>query len=178
MFLKWSIGFFIHDIGKAADIQYHEGEEAYDRNKAVEHVMIGYDSVMKKTNYPREVGLIVGYHHEYYGDPDGYGPFREYLQQYKKQNPNAKQDYCITYELAPILDYQALSYFPAKVLEIIDVYDSLTDSRRVYRKPMTLEEALDTMYKDFIIKRRKIDPILFDIFTGFIRDKEKKKESV
>jgi len=178
MFLKWSIGFFIHDIGKAADIQYHEGEEAYDRNKAVDHVMIGYHSVMKKTNYPREVGLIVGYHHEYYGDPDGYGPFREYLQQYKKQNINAKQDYCITYELAPILDYQALSYFPAKVLEIIDVYDSLTDPRRVYRKSMNLEEALDTMYRDFIIKHRKIDPILFDIFTGFIREKEKKKESV
>ena len=177
MFFKWSVGFFIHDIGKAADIQYHEGGEAYDRNKVVDHVMIGYNSITKKTNYPREAGLIVGYHHEYYGDPDGYGPFRSYLQQYKKQNPDAKQDYCITCELEPILDYQALAYFPAKVLEIIDVYDSLTDSRRVYRKALSLEEALDTMYKEFIIKHRKIDPILFDIFTVFIREKEKEKGS-
>jgi len=175
VFLKWAVGFFIHDIGKAANIQYHEGEEAYDRNKAIEHVMVGYNSIMKKTNYPRETGLIVGYHHEYYGDPDGYGPFRTYLQQYKHQNPNANQNYCITYDLEPILDYQALAYFPAKVLEIIDVYDSLTDSRRVYRKALSSDEALDTMYKEFTIRHRKIDPILFDIFTGFIREKERKK---
>jgi len=174
LFLKWSVGFFIHDIGKAVDIQYHEGENAYDRDRVIEHVMVGYDSVMKKTNYPREAGLIVGYHHEYYGDPEGYGSFRKYLKQYKDQNPDAKQNYCITYDLEPILDYQALGYFPAKVLEIIDVYDSLTDPHRVYRKALTMEEALDTMYKDFIIKRRKIDPILFYIFSNFIREKEKK----
>jgi hypothetical protein len=36
---------------------------------------------------------------------------------------------------------------------------------------MSSEEALDMMYKEFIIKRRKIDPILFDIFTGFVREK-------
>jgi len=176
LFLKWAVGFFIHDIGKAADIEYHEGENAYDRSKVVEHVMVGYHSIMEKTNYPKEAGLIVGYHHEYYGDPEGYGPFREYLQQYKNQNPNAKQNYCITYELEPIMDYDALSYFPSKVLEIIDVYDSLTDPRRVYREPMTMEEALEAMYKEFIIKHRKIDPILFDIFSGFIREKEKEKE--
>jgi len=173
MFFKWSVGFLIHDIGKAADIQYHEGEEAYDRERAIEHVMVGFESVMKKTNYPREAGLIVGYHHEYYGDPEGYGPFRSYLQQYKNSNPDAKQNYCITYELEPILDYQALGYFPAKVLEIIDVYDSLIDPRRVYRQALSHDEALDVMYKEFIIKRRKIDPILFDIFTRFIREKEK-----
>jgi hypothetical protein len=172
MLFKWSVGFLIHDIGKAVDIQYHEGEAAYDRNRAIEHVTVGYNSVMKKTNYPKEAGLIVGYHHEYYGDSEGYGPFRAYLSRYKQQNPEAKQNYCITYELEPILDYQALSYFPAKVLEIIDVYDSLTDPRRVYREAMSHDEALDMMYKEFIIKHHKIDPILFDIFTGFIRGKE------
>ena len=172
MFFNWSVGFFVHDIGKAADIQYHEGEDAYDRNKVIDHVMVGYNSINKKTNYPREAGLIIGYHHEYYGDPDGYGTFREDLQKYKKQKPDTKQDYCITYDLESILNYKALAYFPAKVLEIIDVYDSLTDPRRVYRKAMSLEEALDMMYKEFIIRHHKIDPILFDIFGGFIREKE------
>ncbi|MDR1838305.1 MAG: metal-dependent phosphohydrolase [Treponema sp.] len=173
MFLKWSVGFFIHDIGKAADIQYHEGEDAYDRNKVIDHVKIGYNCITQKTNYATEAGLIAGYHHEYYGDPDGYGPFRDDLQEYKSQIADVKQDYCITYDLESILAYKALAYFPAKVLEIIDVYDSLTDSRRVYRKALLLEEALDMMYKEFIIKHRKIDPILFDIFAGFIREKEK-----
>jgi hypothetical protein len=173
MFFKWSVGFFIHDIGKAADIQYHEGEDAYDRNKVIDHVKIGFNSITKKTNYPKEAGHIIGYHHEYYGDSDGYGTFREDLQKHKQQNPNVKQDYCIAYELESVLAYKALAYFPAKVLEIIDVYDSLTDPRRVYRKALSLDEALDMMYKEFIIKHRKIDPILFDIFTGFIREKDK-----
>jgi hypothetical protein len=174
LFSKWSIGFLVHDLGKASDIEYHEGEAAYDRAKVVDHVKAGYRSIIRKTNYPREAALIAGYHHEYYGDPDGYGPFRDDLQVYKSRitNMNQNQKYCITRDLESILTFRALAYFPAKVLEIIDVYESLTDPRRVYRASMSSEEALNTMYKEFIIKRRKIDPILFDIFTGFIREKE------
>jgi len=177
IFIKWSVGFFVHDIGKAADIQYHESDAAYDRVKVVDHVKVGYSSITEKTNYPREVGLIVGYHHEYYGDPDGYGPYRDDLAEYKSQVADVKQDYCITYDLESILDFKALAYFPAKVLEIIDVYDSLTDPRRVYRKPLSSEEALDMMYKEFITKRRKLDPILFDIFLNFIHEKEAKNNA-
>jgi hypothetical protein len=178
LFFKWAVGFLIHDIGKASAVEYHEGEASYDRNIVIDHVKQGYKSIMTKTNYPMEASLITGYHHEYYGDSAGYGYFRAYLQQYKKANPDAKQDYCITYELQPILDYQALAYFPAKVLEIIDVYDSVTDPHRVYRKAMTPEEALSMMREEFIEKRPKIDVILFDIFDTFIREKEKIKASV
>lgn len=168
-FNPWAIGFLVHDIGKAAAVEYHEGEEAYNRDIVIEHVKLGYNSIMNKTNYPREVGLIAGYHHEYYGDSSGYGFFRTYLENYKKINPAARQDYCISYELAPMMDYKAKAYFPAKVLEIIDIYDSLTDSSRKYRKAMTPEEALVMMRDEFIKKNRKIDPILFDIFASFVR---------
>jgi len=175
LYFKWAVGFLIHDIGKANAVEYHEGESSYDRNIVIDHVKQGYKSIMTKTNYPMEASLITGYHHEYYGDSAGYGYFRAYLQQYKKQNPNAKQDYCITYELEPILDYQALAYFPAKILEIIDVYDSLTDPNRVYRKPMLPKDALALMREEFVEKKLKVDPILFDIFDSFIREKEKEK---
>ena len=176
LFFKWSVGFLIHDIGKAAAIEYHEGEAAYDRNTVIEHVKAGYKSIMTKTNYPMEASLITGYHHEYYGSPDGYGYFRAYLQQYKKNNPDAKLDYCITYELEPMLDYQALAYFPAKVLEIIDVFDSVTDPHRVYRKAMTSDEALVMMRNEFVDKNRKLDIILFEIFASFVQEKEKAAE--
>jgi len=168
---RWAIGFLIHDIGKAAEVEYHEGESKYDRSKVVNHVKQGYISITTKTNYPMEASLMTGYHHEYYGDSTGYGYFRAYLQQYKKDNPDAKQDYCITYELEPVMDYQALAYFPAKILEIIDVYDSITDPFRVYRKPLTPLAALDMMRDEFIEKKLKIDPILFSIFDTFIREK-------
>jgi len=174
VYFRWAVGFLIHDIGKASAVEYHEGEASYDRNIVIDHVKQGYQSIMNKTNYPLEASLITGYHHEYYGDPNGYGYFRAYLLQYKKHNPNAKVDYCIAYELEPMMDYNALAYFPAKVLEIIDVYDSVTDPNRVYRKALTPEEAL-TMMKSEFVDHYKIDPILFDIYSMFVREQEKKK---
>jgi hypothetical protein len=176
LFSKWSVGFLIHDIGKAADVEYHEGEASYNRDIVIEHVKHGYQSIIRKTNYPVEASLITGYHHEYYGSPEGYGYFRSYLQQYRNNNPDAKQDYCMTYELEPMIDYCALAYFPAKVLEIIDVYDSVTDPKRIYRKAMTPEEALKMMQEEFIVKHHKIDIILFDIFSSFIREKLKQNK--
>jgi len=171
-FYNWAVGFLVHDIGKAAAVEYHEGDAAYNRNIVVEHVKLGYTSVMNKTNYPKEAGLITGYHHEYYGDTSGYGYFRSYLDQYKKRNPAIKQDYCIAYELEPMLDYQALAYFPAKVLEIIDVYDSVTDPNRKYHKAMTSDDALAMMRNEFLIKNQKIDAVLFDLYSNFIRKKQ------
>ena len=174
VYFRWAVGFLIHDIGKASAVEYHEGEARYDRNIVIDHVKKGYQSIMSKTNYPMEASLITGYHHEYYGDPNGYGYFRAYFMQYKKQNPNAKVDYCIAYELEPIMDYHTLAYFPAKVLEIIDVYDSLTDPHRVYRKAMSPDEALLVMKEEFV-NHNKIDAILFDIFCSYIKEQEKAK---
>ena len=171
-FYNWATGFLIHDIGKASAVEYHEGEAAYNRDIVIDHVKIGYTSIMNKTNYPKEAGLITGYHHEYYGDPAGYGYFRSYLEEYKKANPQAKQGFCIAYDLAQILDFETLAYFPAKVLEILDVFDSVTDPNRKYRKAMTTDEALAMMEEEFIVKHPKIDMILFDIFAKFAREKQ------
>jgi hypothetical protein len=172
LYNKWAVGFFLHDIGKADAVEYHEGEASYDRAIVIDHVKKGYRSIMSKTNYPKEVGLITGYHHEYYGDPAGYGYFRLYLDQHKKVNPNAKQDYCITYDMAPLFDYQALAYFPAKILEIADVYDGVTDPHRIYRKAAMPADALAMMREEFVEKHHKLDAILFDIFSLYVHEKE------
>jgi HD-GYP domain-containing protein (c-di-GMP phosphodiesterase class II) len=177
LFNKWATGFLIHDIGKASAVEYHEGETKYDRQIVIDHVKTGYKSVMSKTNFPIEATLITGYHHEYYGHSDGYGYFRAALQQHKKQNPDAKQDYCITYEHKSILEYRALAYFPAKILEIVDIYDSVTDPNRIYRKALSPEEAIIMMREQFIVTHLKIDPILFDIFSGYIQEKQDSKQT-
>ena len=166
---EYAVGFLIHDIGKVDDIEYHEGEDAYDREKVVRHVKRGYQAVMNKTNYSPSAALITGYHHEYYNNRDGYGYFREFLEQYKKSNPKASLDYCMAFDMESIIDYKALAYFPAKVMEIVDIYDSITDKNRKYRKPLSMEDALKFMKKTFIEDTQKIDPILFDMFSSFIR---------
>jgi HD-GYP domain-containing protein (c-di-GMP phosphodiesterase class II) len=170
MFYNWAIGFMVHDIGKASAVEYHEGEGAYNRDLVMEHVKVGYNSIINKTNYPREAGLIAGYHHEYYGDPSGYGFFRTGLELYRKKNPQIKQDYCIAYEVEPMINFQALAFFPAKILEIIDVFDSLTDPNRKYRKAMTTQEALAVMEEEFVNKNQKLDIILFELFQRFISE--------
>jgi hypothetical protein len=171
LFVQWAIGFLLHDVGKAADVEYHEGRSAYNRSIVIQHVTLGYDAIMHKTNYPREAGLITGYHHEYYGDKSGYGLFRTYLEHYIKLNPSTKPDCCMSYEVEPLLDYKAYAYFPAKVLEIVDIYDSLTDLNRSYRDALSPQEALISMREEFIKKNHMIDAVLFDIFCAFIKEK-------
>ncbi|MFW5643150.1 MAG: metal-dependent phosphohydrolase [Alkalispirochaeta sp.] len=168
---KFATGFLVHDVGKAEDIEYHEGDAGYDRATVERHVKLGYKAVMEKTNYPREAAFITGYHHEYYGHPAGYGYFREFLDAYKKSNPQVTQDYIMAYTMEPLIDYEVLAYFPAKMLEIVDVFDSLTDPNRMYRSSLSQEEALGMMRSEFIEKNRKIDPILFQLFVEFMEGK-------
>jgi hypothetical protein len=165
---NFAAGFLIHDVGKAKDIKYHEGTEAYDREKIVDHVRQGYLAIMHKTDYPPQAGLIAGYHHEYYGHSSGYGFHRAFYQRQKKKNPKLTPGYCISYTVQGILTFQALSYFPAKILEIIDVYDALTDPNRIYRKPLSREEALELMQEQFINENLKLDPVLFDIYKEYL----------
>lgn len=171
---EYAVGYLVHDVGKVDDIEYHEGEEAYNREKVVRHVKRGYQAIMNKTNYSASAGLITGYHHEYYNNKDGYGYFREFLEQYRKDNPKASLDYCMAFDMESIVDYRALAYFPAKVIEIVDIYDSLTDKNRKYRKPLPAEKALEFMRKTFLEDTAKIDPILFDMFCDYITQKPEK----
>ena len=126
---------------------------------------------MNKTGYPREAALITGYHHEYYGDPSGYGYFREFLQAYKNMKPDAKIDYLMSYEMEPLIDYEVMAYFPAKVLEVVDVFDSVTDPNRLYRKPLTPKEAVDMIREQFVEERIKVDPIILDLFVRFLKER-------
>ena len=164
----FAMGFLLHDVGKAEDIEYHEGEAGYDRETIVRHVKIGYKAVMEKTAYPHEAALITGYHHEYYGNPAGYGYFREFLAGYKQMNPKAQIDYLMSYEMEPLIDYEVLAYFPAKMLEVVDVFDSLTDPNRLYKKALTAEQAIDVMHNQFVEDNTKLDPILLDFFERFL----------
>jgi response regulator RpfG family c-di-GMP phosphodiesterase len=168
---RFATGFLVHDVGKAEDIEYHEGEEGYDRETVVRHVKLGYKAVINKTTYPREAALITGYHHEYYGDPSGYGYFREFLQAYRNMQPDAKIDFVMSYEMEPLLDYEVLAYFPAKMLEVVDVFDSLTDPNRKYRAPLTSVEAIQVLEEQFVEESLKVDPIILDLFKQFLRER-------
>jgi len=76
----------------------------------------------------------------------------------------------MSYTMEPMIDYEVLAFFPAKALEVVDVFDSLTDPNRKYREPLADSVALTMMRDEFITKRLKLDPILYDLFTEFYAD--------
>lgn len=160
------VGFLLHDIGKQVDIEYFEGSGAYNKERIQAHVTNGFNELLKRTVYPPVVSAIAGFHHEYYGYPSGYGPLRDFIN--RKFPEGIQCDYCISYSLKDVYNGEALCFLPAKMLEIVDVYDALTDPERKYRDPLIPAEAIEFMKKNFISSEIKLDPILFDIFELYL----------
>ncbi len=165
----YSIGTLLHDIGKIGNLNYFEGDDGYDKQKIVKHAILGYNMILKAKEFSGEVAVIAALHHEYYNHPSGYNLMKALFP--KKHYLYNCPEYCVSYSLDDLKNGQSMSYFPAKILEIVDVFDALTDSKRVYRKKgHTTTEALKIMKESFVENNLKIDPILFSLFTDFIRE--------
>ncbi len=170
--LNLPVAALLHDIGKVKDIDYFEGENTRDIDRIQRHLFNSYYLVTKMIELPKEISLTIGFHHEYNGF--GYGPFKTLYEKNKVKDPRFRIPYVLTYSADSISNCNAIGYFPAKVLEIVDVYDALIDPARKYRKGkiFTKEEALTLMEDDFIVKHTKLDPILFHIFKEYIMSKK------
>ncbi len=162
-------GFLLHDIGKQRYIEYYEGSEDYDSRKVEAHAKTGYRMLLQKTVYSEQIAAIAGYHHEYYGHESGYGYYRELCSLMKLDNKNFRQDSCISYNLEDLQKLNSISYLPVKFLEIVDIFDAITDPERSYKSHLDTFEALKLMKEEFVVSNRKIDLILFELFVSFIQ---------
>jgi len=165
-----SLGMMLHDIGKKKNISYFEGNEAYQRDLIEAHAFDGYFMIMRRSIYKEEVAAMAGMHHEYYGSPSGYGIYRENLEErgFTLQDPGRFLG-IMTTDYNKIKNFQAMSYLPAKILEIIDVYDALIDPAREYKKALSQVQALKIMKEQMVLEELKLDPILFDLFVKYLR---------
>ena len=165
---SYSVGALLHDVGKVKDLDYFEGADGRDYERIKKHLFNSYKLVSQTSEYPLEVILTVALHHEYYGL--GYGPYEKLHKMKIEKYQGFQIQRIMSYNAKAIDDCEAFSYFPAKMLEIIDVYDALMDPARKYRggKTFTPEEALNIMREDFIEKQVKLDPILYDVFVEFL----------
>jgi hypothetical protein len=166
----YSAGFLLHDIGKQRYIDYYEGTDDYDSRKVESHAKTGYRMLLQKTVYSDKIAAIAGYHHEYYGHASGYGYYRELCALMKLGNENSRQDSCISYDLKDLEKFNSLSYLPVKILEIVDVFDAITDPGRTYKSHMDTFQALKFMKEEFVINNKKIDIILFELFVKFLHE--------
>lgn len=170
----YSMACLIHDIGKSDDIDNFNADSGMTNMHSESHLFSSYNIVRKAAEYPPDVVAIVGYHHEYYGN--GYGPFGKMYKEKIKLTPDFEAKYALTYDLTSINNCSALGYFPAKILEIVDVYDSLLYP--LGRKIITgsQKRIMELMRDKFIENPVSLDPILFDIFVDYIQKIEDKED--
>ena len=132
----YSVGALLHDIGKVKDLDYFEGANGRDYERIKKHLFNSYALVSQTSEYPLEVILTVALHHEYYGL--GYGPYDHLYKLKLAKHPSFQIQRIMTYDAKTIDECEAFAYFPAKMLEIIDVYDALIDPARKYRGGITM----------------------------------------
>lgn len=168
--LVYSAGFLLHDIGKQQDIDYYEGPDEFDGRKVESHAKAGYRMLMQKTVYSEKIAAIAGFHHEYYGHESGYGYYRELCALMKLDDHNYRLDSCMSYELEDLHKFKSLAYLPVKILEIVDVFDAITDPGRSYKSHLETFQALRFMKEEFVIKNKKVDLILFELFVRFLNE--------
>lgn len=167
--LHYSLGALLHDIGKIDNIDYFEGSQKYDRKIIMKHAPISYNMIVKTREFGSDVALLAGLHHEYYNHTSGYGISRILFPENRKKYNSPL--YAMSYNIDDVKNGSAMSYVPAKILEIIDVFDALTDKNRKYRdREFSVDEALVIMNDEFVQKETKLDPVLFSIFTDYVKN--------
>ncbi|MBN2041258.1 MAG: hypothetical protein JW864_14550 [Spirochaetes bacterium] len=161
--VNYSLGALLFDIGKIHHITYHDSSEARDEKRVKQHVLHSYNMIIKTKQYPFEVLAMSAFHHEYYGGKAGYNFTEPVLSKLFRDKRTAKEsEFFIAYEKEDFISGNSISFFPCKVLEIIDIFDAMTS-----KKAMPVKEALRMMKKEFIARSLMIDPVLFRIFLEY-----------
>ena len=136
-------------------------------NEGDSHSTLGFNLLKYCMAQNEDTYTTVGLHHEYYRN--GYGIF---MNMYNKQFANKQYntiENILTYNTDDINNLLALSYFPAKVLEIIDAYDSLyTNLFKDHHEGNIINDIISYMYDNFLEEETKIDPIIFYIFIKYL----------
>lgn len=167
----------VHDIGKFYDMDYYVGKQNSDGKRIQKHLFRSYYMLNRESQSLNTI-YTVAFHHEYYGK--GYGPFNFMYKTKKTEQPYFYSRNVISYDIHDVLNCEALAYFPAKMLEIVDVYDTILYPwfEDQSFQASTTAGVLDIMKKNYIEKDVKLDPILFDVFIGYLEGLEESDLSI
>lgn len=169
----WMSAVLTHDVGKLDDVEYHEGAGSFDFARASSHVFVGAKLLERKTVFSKEAIFVAGNHHIKYGF-EGYGLLEK----------NRKFTWLISNNISDVESGRAYDFLLNRIVQIIDIYDAMTDPARKYKNAMSVSEAFDFMYKKMVVEKTEIDPVLFQSFrqlieSGWSEDADKLlKESV
>lgn len=160
----------LHDITLTEIINYLPTENNYiNNNEIYSHSIKSYNYLKYSISNNQDINLAVGTHHEYYGY--GYGLSMTLLDSIRSKRPNFEYKYLISFDSKDILNFEASVFYPVKILEILDIYDSLKYKHDICLDSInTNEEIIDYMYNNFLKDEVKIDYIIFSIFKNYLSD--------
>ncbi|MEI0558671.1 phosphohydrolase [Brachyspira intermedia] len=169
---SFAAGAFWHDVVKVKELDYLNINKSKEYAKrSTSHAIKGYQFLKLFRNYNDNISLIVGMHHEYYGYGNG---IIEIINKQFNENKPLNPSSLISDNSDDIQTLQSLAFFPAKVLEIIDLFDTTVMPQKSYnRKDMNTEDAIKLIYDNYIVKETQLDPILFELFVDFLIDIKK-----
>ncbi|MEI0496323.1 phosphohydrolase [Brachyspira intermedia] len=169
---SFAAGAFWHDVVKVKELDYLNINKSKEyAKKSTSHAIKGYQFLKLFRNYNDNISLIVGMHHEYYGYGNG---VIEIINKQFNDNKPLNPSSLISDNSDDIQTLQSLAFFPAKVLEIIDLFDTTVMPQKSYnRKDMNTEDAIKLIYDNYIVKETQLDPILFELFVDFLIDIKK-----
>lgn len=179
-FINYCIAALIHDVGKIIDPEYFEKDGRSDFERTKKHVFAGYKLVTKASRYPQQVALIVGLHHEYNGHPGGYGLRRALFGNVEQKELDRRARYAMSGSFETVLAAKAIGYFPAKLLEIVDIYDTINDiiEKKHPGAKVSRYHILKAMRQQFVEGFAKLDAVLFDLFVDYLDSKDEENLSI
>lgn len=176
IFLEYALGGFFHDIGKIPNIEYHDSDEGFIPLKARRHVFDSYNMLLHSGRFTTGTVAMGLLHHDYYHAPYGYRQRDTLVKKFDKRkmdrSDSIRTKYCMSHNIMDVAYGISLSYFPSKILEILDIFDAMTDPDKSYKRGcLTAEEALIEMKTKYLLNGQPgVDPILFNIFVDFLKE--------
>lgn len=172
-FVDYCVSGFLHDIGKMPNAEYHDGDSGFDPVKARRHVFDSYNLLVRSKLFSWGVVATGLLHHDYYNSPKGYRQTATFQTKFvdRRNRPRdiARTKHMISYNVLDVAYDNAYAFFPTKMIELVDIFDAMTDTGKKYRTAFTPAEAIVEMKRCYLdVDHPGIDPVLFDIFIDFL----------
>lgn len=163
---NFAIGALYHDIALFDMIDFIPFDDVVQEgSRKGSHTTRAYYFTKYIFKQKYDIVITSALHHEYYGY--GFTPAKKFIISEDIETYKQKIKYLLSFEYDDIINCEVYSYFPSKILEIIDIYDTLSYMNDEKLSP---KDVVNYMKTELLEHQIKIDPIIFNLFVQFLAE--------